>query len=66
MKKWVRNGLLWGVALYVLTIFALPMLDGEKLSYYKIIMGVPLWIAAGLAIGYLFGNKGTARKKSRR
>lgn len=42
------------------------MLEGEKLSYYKIMMGVPLWIATGLAMGYLFDKKGTARKKSRR
>jgi hypothetical protein len=66
MKKWVRSGLVWGGLLYIITIIALPMLSGEQLSYYKIIMGIPLWIAAGLAIGYLFEKKGTAKKKSRR
>lgn len=67
MKKWVSRGLLWAVALYVVTIIIVPIADGEKLSAYKIMLGIPLWLVTGLAIGSLFYDKGSkARRKSRR
>lgn len=60
-KNWVRPGLLWGGILYIITMIAFPMLDGERLNTVKLIMGVPLWIVVGLTIGYLLKD----RKKSK-
>lgn len=62
MKKWVRSGLIWGGILYILTMMIFPLLDGERLSWFKIIMGIPLWIITGLIIGYLFKNKKGKKK----
>ena len=71
MKNWVRSGLVWGGVLYIITMIAFPMLDGERLNTTKIIMGIPLWIVVGLTIGYLLKDrkkskvkpKATAKKK---
>jgi len=64
MKKWVRSGLVWGGILYIITMILFPLIDGERLSYAKILWGILLWIIVGLAIGYLFLNK--PKKKKRR
>ena len=67
MKKWVSRGLLWAVAMYIITIIIVPIAGGEKLSTFKIALGIPLWLVTGLAIGSLFYDKGNkARRKSRR
>ena len=57
MKKWVRSGLIWGGILYIFSMIALPLIDGERLSYFKLLLGIPLWIVTGLAVGYLFDKK---------
>lgn len=54
MKKWVRQGLLWGGALYIVTMVLFPLLGGERFDIVKMLLGVPLWVVTGLAIGYLF------------
>lgn len=62
MKKWVRSGLVWGGILYVFSMVALPLIDGERLSYFKLLLGIPLWIVTGLAVGYLFDKKKKKKK----
>lgn len=57
MKKWVRSGLVWGGVLYIIAMIAFPLLDGERLSMHKILLGIPLWIVVGLILGYLFDKK---------
>lgn len=66
MKKWVRSGLVWGGLLYVVTIIAFPLLDGERLTTQKILLGIPLWILAGLSIGFLFDKKSAKKRKAKR
>lgn len=65
-NNWVRSGLVWGGILYIITMIAFPMLDGERLDTIKIIMGIPLWIVVGLTIGYLLKDrkKGKAKPKA--
>ena len=57
MKKWLRSGLVWGGILYVITMMAFPLLDGERLSMAKILIGIPFWIAIGMGIGYMLKNR---------
>ncbi|GGB75426.1 hypothetical protein GCM10007424_14200 [Flavobacterium suaedae] len=57
MKKWVRSGLVWGVSFYLITIIIIPLMNNEDLSSYKLLVGIPLWIITGLAVGYLFDKK---------
>lgn len=66
MKRWISMGLLWAAGGYFLTIILLPVMSGDKLSAYKLSVGVVIWIMAGLAIGNLFYNKQKAATKSRR
>lgn len=66
MKDWLRSGLVWGGILYIFTIMLLPLMSGEKLSFFKIIMGIPLWIITGIAIGFIFKKKKKQVKKTRK
>jgi len=67
MKNWVKKGLLWGAIGYVVTMVLFPVIDGEDLSVTKLILGIPLWLIVGLALGYLVkGTKETAPAKGRK
>lgn len=57
MKKWIRSGLVWAGILYIITMIIFPLIDHESLTISKILLGIPLWIAVGLIIGYLLKRK---------
>lgn len=57
MKRWIRSGLVWGGIMYIVAMIIFPLLDGERLSYTKILLGIPFWIIVGLIIGYLFDKR---------
>lgn len=61
MKKWIRSGLICGGILYVIVMIVFPMIDHENFDIEKLLIGIPLWVLAGLCIGYLFEKK---KKKS--
>lgn len=65
MKKWIWKGLLWAILLYGITIIGFPLMDGEKLSYFKMVMGVPIWFIAGLSIASFFNRKSKKTKFKR-
>lgn len=62
MKKVFRYGLVWGLVPYLITMLAFPLLQGEKLSVVKLLLGIPLWIVTGFAMASLFGS-GRVKKK---
>ena len=64
MKKWLRSGLVWGGVLYIIAMIIFPIIDGERLSYHKILLGIPFWIVIGLIIGYLFEKKRHRKAKN--
>ena len=49
---WLRNGLLYGAAMFVLTILLLPWYRNEVISWQAILIGLPFWAVAGLAFGW--------------
>jgi len=49
---WVRQGLSWGLFMYVFMTFLFPLIDGDGVTLRKVIIGIPIWIIAGLAFGY--------------
>jgi hypothetical protein len=57
MKKKLRAGLVWGSILYVITMIIFPLVDGERLSWFKLIFGIPLWMLIGSGIGYFFKKR---------
>ena len=48
---WVRNGLLYGAGMFVLTIVLLPWYHTEEIGWKAILIGLPFWAVAGLAFG---------------
>ncbi len=65
MKKWIRSGLVWGGILYVITMVMFPMVDHESFDLEKLLLGLPLWALAGVAIGYLFERKKKSDKRKK-
>lgn len=55
--------MVWGGILYIITMIAFPIVDGERLNTTKIIMGIPLWIIVGLTIGYLLKDHKKSKPK---
>ncbi|MFL9843709.1 hypothetical protein [Flavobacterium rhizosphaerae] len=62
MKKWMRSGLVWGGILYIFAMVIFPVIDHERFDLEKLILGIPLWIAFGLTVGYLFERKPKRKK----
>jgi len=42
-----------------------PMIDHESFDLEKLLLGLPLWALAGVAIGYLFEKKKKADKRKK-
>lgn len=66
MKTWIGRGLLWALVGYFLTIILTPVMSGDKITTYKLLVGAVIWIVTGLAIGELFYNKTRATAKGKR
>lgn len=63
MKKPFKRGLLWGISFYLLSMIIIPLLSEEKLSIFKMLMGIPLWLITGIALGYIMNDR---KKRKRR
>ncbi len=48
---WWRSGLSWGMWMYLLMSVALPWIDEGRLSPRRLLIGVPMWMIAGLLYG---------------
>ncbi len=52
-KKWILEGILFGVFMYILNVFIFPLIGiGEWHSTKKIITALPIWLLGGLGYGY--------------
>jgi hypothetical protein len=49
---WVRQGLFWGLFMYVFTTLMFPLIDGEGITLRKTLIGIPIWTIGGLVFGY--------------
>jgi hypothetical protein len=49
---WMKQGIFWGLFMYVFMILLFPLVDGEGLELRKALIGIPLWMIAGLTFGY--------------
>lgn len=55
MKLWVKQGLIWGLSMFLIMDIILPLAEGD-FSILDIIIGIPLWTIGGLIFGYaVFG-----------
>jgi hypothetical protein len=48
---WLRNGLLYGAGMFVLTIVLFPWYRNEVISWQAILIGLPFWAVVGVAFG---------------
>ena len=52
MKKWIKNGLAWGLIMFILMVFIFPYFNEEEISIKSILLGVVIWSLAGLLFGF--------------
>ena len=52
-SKWWLRGLVWGFFMLIAMTILWPLMDGSGIRLSKILIGVPVWIAAGLLYGFL-------------
>ena len=60
--KWYLSGLIIGILMYVFTVILSPLIKGENLTQKGLLIGIPVWIVAGLLSG--FTMKLLIRKKN--
>ena len=54
MKKWVKVGLVWGFAMFVMMTFVFPYLNKEEISLKGVIIKFITWVfLGGLIFGYV-------------
>ena len=51
-KNWLKYGLLWALFMYVTMTFLFPLIQHEPISTTIALIGIPIWILAGLGFGY--------------
>lgn len=63
-KVWLGAGIAFGIIMYFANVILLPFLWDEDITWFKLIVGLPIWLGAGLIWGYwmrLFtGKRGKA------
>jgi len=62
--QWLHSGLIWGLFMCVFMVILFPLIEGENITQKKLLIGIPLWIVAGLLYGYTMKrNIGKREKK---
>ena len=56
-KSWVKFGLGWGLFMLFMLNVVFPLLDGSGLSWQRILVAIPVWLAFGLIFGYVSRKK---------
>jgi len=51
--SWLKTGIGWGGIMYILVTIVNPLIAGKEITLPMILIGIPLWIVAGLAFGYI-------------
>ena len=50
--SWIKLGLFWGLFMYIFMVLLFPLIDGEGLSTWKVVLGIPIWTIGGIGFGY--------------
>ncbi|MCO6461850.1 MAG: hypothetical protein J5I59_10620 [Saprospiraceae bacterium] len=51
-KGWIREGLYWGLIMYIMMTFFFPLIDGSGITLKNILVGIPIWAVGGVGFGY--------------
>lgn len=49
---WIKQGLSWGLFMFVTMTFVLPLIQGDKITLSGILIGIPIWTLASIVFGY--------------
>ncbi len=52
-RTWIKIGLNWGAFMFVAMSIAYPLIIGETITSYTLLLGLVIWTIAGLLFGYL-------------
>ena len=50
--SWLKTGISWGAIMFILMTNVNPLIAGKEITLIMILIGIPLWIVAGLGFGY--------------
>lgn len=53
MKKWVKEGLIWGLIMFLMIVIVFPWFEGEGITLKRILVGIFIWGIAGLFYGFI-------------
>ena len=57
MKSWVKFGLFWGAFMFLMLNILFPLLDDSGITWKKLLISFPVWLAAGVCFGYVSQKK---------
>lgn len=64
MKKWVKEGLIWGVTMFLgMTIF-FPLYEGKEITVKSVVVGIILWGIGGLLFGLSMKSRLEEKEKN--
>lgn len=52
-KRWIVQGLLWGLSLFATLVLAVPYFESGEIPLKSVLFGMPFWSLGGLAYGYI-------------
>ncbi|MCO7185165.1 hypothetical protein NH341_06985 [Tenacibaculum sp. XPcli2-G] len=56
MKKWIKEGIAWGVIMFIIMVIFFPWYDGEEITLKRMLVGALIWGAGGLFYGFLMNK----------
>jgi len=56
MKKWIKEGLTWGLIMFLIMVIFFPWYDGEEITLKRMLVGALIWGAGGLFYGLLMSK----------
>lgn len=54
MKTWIKIGLLWGLFMFLIMNIIFPLLNSEKITLPRLLMGAVIWLIGGFLFGRVF------------
>ena len=52
-KNWLKAGLFWGLLMYIIMTFILPLIKQEQITQKSMLTGIPIWLIGGLGFGFI-------------
>lgn len=60
---WWYEGLRWAVTMYIFMVFLFPLLLKENITLQRCLIGIPVWIVAGLLYGIMVKKMNRVKKQ---